>query len=196
MSSPISYNGYTGFWINWDKGRVLGSTLTLTSRNGAIFLAFLVIFVGFVAAQSWKTARFLAHHHRLCRQLSVAEGNAKEPPPGVTRNPQNGLFYQQQLVLRNEASDQAAAWTFFSLARVWRSHTTYIFHQSAPLIILATIHTMACSVLKCHATPSPSFSLLVLAVPFQRNLLLLLPKPFQGFRSAYPFRRGGLARMG
>jgi hypothetical protein len=142
MSSATNYNGYIGFWIDWDKGRILGSTLTLNSRNGAIFLAFLVIFIGFVAAKSWTTARFLAHHHRLRRQLSVAETNHKEPPPIVTHNPQNALFYQQQLVLRNEASDQAAAWTFFNLARAWRSHTTYIFYQSAPLITLATIHTI------------------------------------------------------
>jgi hypothetical protein len=61
MSSPFNYDAYIGFWIDWDKGRMLGSTLTLTSRNGALFLAFLVVFVGFVAAQSWKIVRFLAH---------------------------------------------------------------------------------------------------------------------------------------
>jgi len=139
MSSSFNYNGYIGFWVNWDKGRILGSTLTLTSHNGAIFLAFLVVFVGFVAAQSWKIVRFLVHQHRLRRQLSVGEGSPKNPPQ-VAHERQIALFYQQQLVLRNEASDQAAAWTFFRLARFWSSRIDYTLAKSAPMLVLATLH--------------------------------------------------------
>ena len=36
---------HVGFWTNWEKGEVLGSTLTLPSRNGAILVAALAIFI-------------------------------------------------------------------------------------------------------------------------------------------------------
>lgn len=36
---------YVGFWTNWSKGAVLGSTLTLANRNGVILVAALAIFI-------------------------------------------------------------------------------------------------------------------------------------------------------
>lgn len=36
---------YVGFWTNYSKGAIVGSTLTLTNRNGAVLIAALAIFI-------------------------------------------------------------------------------------------------------------------------------------------------------
>lgn len=42
---------YTGVWINWSKGPVLGSTLTMSVRNGGIMIAVLALFVQLAGGQ-------------------------------------------------------------------------------------------------------------------------------------------------
>jgi hypothetical protein len=43
---------HVGFWTNYSKGAVVGSTLTLPSRNGAILVAALAIFIHVSIASS------------------------------------------------------------------------------------------------------------------------------------------------
>lgn len=143
MSSQLAYNVYVGWWINWAKGAVLGSTLTLSARNGAIFQNFLVIFVEYAGVQSWKILRFLLHHHRVHRRISVRTTKPEEPPATVQHKDDNGLYYQQQVVLRNESSDRTAIWDFISLAFRWQSKLDRATRQSSHLIIIAVLHAAA-----------------------------------------------------
>ncbi len=36
---------YTGVWTNWSRGKMMGSTLTLTRTDANVFIAFLAFFV-------------------------------------------------------------------------------------------------------------------------------------------------------
>jgi hypothetical protein len=42
MSSNVTV--YVGFWTNYENGKILGSTLTVTKAHGAILIATLAIF--------------------------------------------------------------------------------------------------------------------------------------------------------
>lgn len=75
MSSDIAC---TGRWIRWADGPVLGSTLTLTSRNGSFLVAFLALYVSFVGGQFWTILKFLIHQWR------------------AKRRPKDALHHQQQ----------------------------------------------------------------------------------------------------
>ena len=62
--SPImdtSEQVYTGFWTNWEQGRVVGSTLTL--RNGAYLVAFLALFVRIVGSHFWRLLCYAIFHY-------------------------------------------------------------------------------------------------------------------------------------
>ena len=75
MSSDIAY---TGHWVRWADGPILGSTLTLNSRNGGFLVAFLALYVNFVGGQFWTILKFLIHQWR------------------VERRPKDALHHQQQ----------------------------------------------------------------------------------------------------
>jgi hypothetical protein len=92
---------YTGTWVNWSHGRVLGSTITLSARNGAILTSFLATFVAVVGAQLWKILCFILHQGR------------------TTREPKDGLYHQHQNVLRNSNTPGAAAWSFVKQSCHW-----------------------------------------------------------------------------
>lgn len=140
MSSKLPYHAYTGYWINWDKGLILGSTLTLIARNGTIFLAFLVVFVRLVTVQSWKIVRFLSYWHHVRRVIHINH-KLNSPEVEVAHDRRIGLHYQQQIVLRNDASDQSAAWYFFRQACTWATVDRTI-RTSLLLFMLAIIHAV------------------------------------------------------
>ena len=43
----------SGFWINWEHGAVVGSTLTLPTYYGLILLSFLTLFIQFAGGCFW-----------------------------------------------------------------------------------------------------------------------------------------------
>src|SRR5277367_4316988 len=52
---------YTGFWINWSKGPILGATLTTTSQDGFLLVSFLALFVRMVGGHFWSVLCFVMH---------------------------------------------------------------------------------------------------------------------------------------
>lgn len=54
----LAANVYEGFWTNWDKGRILGGRITLSSSRGTILVAFIAIFVTICGGQMWTIIRF------------------------------------------------------------------------------------------------------------------------------------------
>lgn len=52
---------YTGFWIDWDRGKVLGGTLTLKDKHAIPLLAALAIFVTLAGNRSWHLWRLFWH---------------------------------------------------------------------------------------------------------------------------------------
>jgi len=119
MSLTAESHVYTGVWINWSKGLVLGSTITLDQRNGSLLTAFLGIFVTLAGSAYWRILSFLIHQHR-----------AK---PGLN----DAIHHQQQAILRNSGGPVAAAWQMTQLAWHWRKIASKPILRSLPFIILA-----------------------------------------------------------
>ncbi|KAI9716556.1 MAG: hypothetical protein M1812_005287 [Candelaria pacifica] len=118
MSSGAAYI-YHGFWINWSHGRVLGSTITLSSRDGSFLTAFLALFVAVAGSQLWRILSFIVHQAR------------------ASRDSRDGLHHQQQAILRNTGSAIGAAYEFSRLITPWWKHTRHSFWRSFPLVLLA-----------------------------------------------------------
>jgi len=68
---------YTGFWTDYDQSHVNGASLTLTNSDARVFMAFLVILVGFSANRSWKICRFLIHRKLVNPEQQVIFRNSE-----------------------------------------------------------------------------------------------------------------------
>lgn len=110
---------YTGFWVNWSKGPILGATITTSSQQGFLLVSFLALFVRMVGGHFWSVLCFVMH------QL-------KSDP-----SPQDGLHHQHQLLLRNSQSHTSALWDLTKVAFFWRSHARRSFWRTLPLIAIA-----------------------------------------------------------
>jgi hypothetical protein len=96
---------YLGVWTNWSRGKVLGSTLTLSKDHGNLLIAFISFFIALVSSRFWKILCLLLH-----RWYS-------------THEPQDAIHHQRQVILRNSSSPEAGLVSFVQLFSAWR-HTT------------------------------------------------------------------------
>lgn len=83
-SDKVQYDIYLGTWVNWQRGPILGATVTLQSRYGLLLLSFTATFVGFVASRFWRIITLILHriystpeprdalHHQ--RQVGMSDG--------------------------------------------------------------------------------------------------------------------------
>ena len=124
MSATAGSYVYTGPWINWSRGAALGSTITLTQRDGGLLTAFLGIFVTSAGAAFWRILSFLIH------QCRIKEG------------PQDGIHQQQQAILRNSGTPGAAAWQMTQLGWYWRKLSSSPVLRNLPLILLAACNML------------------------------------------------------
>ncbi|KAL8725056.1 MAG: hypothetical protein Q9166_007587 [cf. Caloplaca sp. 2 TL-2023] len=121
MSLPAEFQIYTGTWINWSRGFVLGSTITLSQRNGSLLTAFLGIFVTVAGTACWRILSFLIHQHQAKHMLNDA------------------VHHQQQVILRNSGTPGEAAWQMTQLVWHWRkiANKPKSIIRSLPIVILA-----------------------------------------------------------
>ena len=108
---------YTGFWVNWSYGWTRGATLTLSHRDAGFLTAFLALFVSIAGRYFWRLFCFTVHS-----RLS-------------TNNSQDGLYHQQQAVLRNAATDVTGLHLFLQLAWHWRNRSTKQWSRLLKVII-------------------------------------------------------------
>ena len=113
---------YTGVWLNWSQGPVLGWTLTLPSTKGQLLIAFLAIFVTTTGARLWIVLSFLIH------QLRAA------PTPG------DGRHQQAQVILRNTSGALDASWELLSLGWPWRKLASSSFWSLFLVALLGSLH--------------------------------------------------------
>ena len=149
--SPLS-NGlltqstvYHGAWINWSKGYIRGATLTTTTVGGAILVILLALFIQFTGNHLWRISRFIAHQVR------------------VDKTPRDGLYHQQQLILRNFAPADAAK-AFVQAGWAWRSRVHSPARRSLPLALLALAHSvifLLAAILSATASTSQGNEVLV-----------------------------------
>lgn len=97
---------YTGFRTNRALGQIKGSTLTLSAEYSAFLIAFVALFVKFVGGQLWSTLTFLA--------------SIKRSSP----RPEDGLYHQQQAVLRNTSQPTVFVWDMLKLSWFWKGTAT------------------------------------------------------------------------
>lgn len=93
---------YTGVWINHSLGKIHGATLTLTSDNGGLLIAFLAIFVGAAAGSFWKIARYVLH-------MSFSSEKKLD-----------AVHHQRQAILRNTQLPSDAALDLLMARFAWR----------------------------------------------------------------------------
>ena len=110
---------YTGAWVNWTKGVVAGSTLTVSSQTGAFLIAFTALFVSIAGGHLWTTFCYLVFQWR----------SVNEPP--------DGLYHQQQAILRNASSDSTALWDLLKVSWHWRRSAKRPFLRSIGLVLAA-----------------------------------------------------------
>lgn len=122
MSQTAAPFVHTGPWINWSHGLVLGSTITLSERDGELLTAFLGIFVTGAGAACWKIMSFALHQHR------------------SPRDPQDGIHHQQQAILQNTGSPFGASAELVSLVWYWRKHALRPLVRTLPLVALALLN--------------------------------------------------------
>ncbi|KAI1736478.1 hypothetical protein F4680DRAFT_432254 [Xylaria scruposa] len=110
---------YVGIWTNWSRGRILGSTLTVTDRNGALLVAFLALYVSYTGTRFWRLICFILHYF-----LSSAE-------------PQDGVYHQRQAILRNSTTGLQG---FEQLARIlwaWRKTALQLYRRTASILVIS-----------------------------------------------------------
>jgi hypothetical protein len=123
-SSP-SIEIYTGPWVDWSKGAVMGATITLSSRTAPILTATLAFFITIVGACLWRLLCFLFH------QFSASP------------KPKDGMHHQHQLIFRNTASPSEAMRAFTELAFFWRKSGRRSFSRSLPLALFAVVFSLS-----------------------------------------------------
>lgn len=123
-SDPTAwYDIYTGPWINWSHGRILGPTITLTRRDGGFLISLVALFVTWTGTAFWRISCYLLHHYY------------------SSEAPRDGLYHQQQAVLRNSASGVTGLWALGQMAWVWgrKTSTTHTYGRIAPLLAFTLI---------------------------------------------------------
>lgn len=124
MASPgaaSDYSVYIGLWTNWSRGKIAGSTITLTNRNGTILTSFLAIFITLVGTSFWRMACFVLHQR------------------SSSSTAQNGLYHQRQAILRNAANGTNGFISFLRIFWTWRSRSQGMLRRIVPLMGLAVI---------------------------------------------------------
>jgi hypothetical protein len=124
MSNAASV--HTGLWTNHQLSSAQGATLTLTTTNAAYLVAFLALFLGFVAGHFWAIVSYAVFQIR------------------STLAPRNGQHHQQQAILRNYHAPGAAIWQLFQLSWTTRQRRGAVAFASAlPVTVLALVSLMA-----------------------------------------------------
>jgi hypothetical protein len=99
--------------------------LTLPTYYGLILVSFLTLFVQFSGGCFWRTLCFILHQNR------------------STTSARDGLYHQQQIILRNAITAPNALWSLTRSAVVWKSRVATPLGRSLPLLFITTLH-IAC----------------------------------------------------
>jgi hypothetical protein len=114
---------YEGCWINWTKGNIFGSTLTLSPTKSTLLTNILALFVAMAGGQFWTVVRFSLHQIRACSRISDRRVSLS--------------FNKEQIVLRNTTSAITTIQLLLTLRWASRKKTCDRPPNSAPVIALA-----------------------------------------------------------
>lgn len=114
---------YEGVWRDWSRDSVRGLTWTLSQDRANLLCNILTLFIALVAGQAWSIIRFILH------QLRKKE----------TIDP-NEVRLQQQVVLRNAASDLHTVRLMMQVAWKTRRRLKNSFSYPLAIAALAILH--------------------------------------------------------
>ncbi|POS78678.1 hypothetical protein DHEL01_v202921 [Diaporthe helianthi] len=121
----LQFKVHLGVWTDWSRGRVLGSTLTLTRTQANLLIAFTASFVVFVGSRFWRIACLVLH-----QSYSSA-------------HPSDALHHQRQALLRNSGSSDSGILAFLALLSAWRTSSVKAIRRTALGLVLAVLCTVA-----------------------------------------------------
>lgn len=122
-----------------------GATLTTTTTSGAILVALLALFVQLTGTHLWGISRFTIHQIR------------------VSKNPRDGLYHQQQVILRNFSPADAAT-ALMQVGWQWKSRIRNPARRSLPLALVPLAHSIVfllAAILSATASSSQGNEVLV-----------------------------------
>ncbi|KAF2834535.1 hypothetical protein M501DRAFT_1000165 [Patellaria atrata CBS 101060] len=123
MTLSFTDRVFVGFWINWAQGRVLGSTITLTSSGGTVLVAFLALFVQFTGSHLWDLICFFLYNLQLDNKSQYTDVFSR----------------QRQVLLRNSGSPASTAFEFLKLGWYWRKNGRKPFQRTCGYFILGGV---------------------------------------------------------
>lgn len=112
---------YIGVWTNWDRGPIMGSTLTLPRRDADQLVAFTAFFVALVSSRFWRLASQIYHR---CYS---------------TQDPRDTLHHQRQAILRNSVSAISDSWQLVLLSWAWRGQVSRGIRRTLPVLLSAIL---------------------------------------------------------
>ena len=122
MSQTTGSSVYTGPWINWSHGLILGSTITLSTRDASLLTAFLAMFVTATGAAWWRITSYFMHQTRASQEY------------------QDGIHHQHQAILRNTGGPGGAAWQLIQTIWYWRKNASKPMLRTLPILTLAFLN--------------------------------------------------------
>jgi len=123
MSQLPSQYVKRGMWVNVEDGPVLGRVITADSRTGTLVIAILAIVTTFGTTHLWNIITFSYHQFR------------------VDSRPRDGLFRQQQAILRTRPTAGALVSDWLKLWWAWRHRAENSFGRSVPQLLLGILFT-------------------------------------------------------
>jgi hypothetical protein len=137
---------YTGGWTNWNDNGAGGGKITMAKDKAELFNIFLGIFLLFAQAGLWVMITFVCFHCNRRRRTGTTASARRD-----------GLFHQQQTILRNGVTPITIATAYFHMWKAWGSSKPNVIRRTWPMIIAAVI----------------SFGFFVVALPFITALAML-----------------------
>ncbi|KAI1411759.1 hypothetical protein F5Y13DRAFT_200748 [Hypoxylon sp. FL1857] len=116
MAPVLTFPIYIGVWTNWSQGKVMGARLTLTRNDAQLLIALVAFYVTLVTSCIWNIACFVFHH-----VYSTSE-------------PQDAVYHQRQVLLRNSTGMVSSLWNFVQLLFIWKPRAKGLKRRLFPLI--------------------------------------------------------------
>ncbi|KAF2743776.1 hypothetical protein M011DRAFT_450657 [Sporormia fimetaria CBS 119925] len=135
-----------GMWVNLEEGAIMGRVITTDTRSSNIIVAILAVAVAFGTTHLWNIVLFAYHQHRV---------NAANT---------DGLYRQQQVLLRTLPAPTSLISEWAKLWWVWRKRVTRASVRSFPHVVISAVFlagTLAVGIFTSYVVSSSDIDVLV-----------------------------------
>ena len=135
-----------GYWVNLEQGSIMGKTITTDTRTGTVIIALLAVITSIGLKHLWNLLVFSYHQAR------------------ATGRPSDGLFRQQQVLLRTLPTSSTLIAESLKLWYTWRhvsnrAFTRTLAHSTVSLIFL--LGSLAVSIFSSYIVSTSNLEVLV-----------------------------------